>query len=131
MTDDESGRARYVFSVRFRVDPTREDVTVAPDTFETTLSRWADPPGEPGWRFFADNLWRGELTAPEHFRELTEDLLDVSVDAVSFRELRTDQAYLDELEAAIAGDLRAFRADGVPEVKRKYLGSSIHVVPDP
>jgi hypothetical protein len=127
---DDSGRARYVFSVRFRLDPD-EGVRVDPDTFETTLSRWADPPGDAGWRFFGDNLWRGELTAPDHFRDLTAAALGVPVESVAFRELRTDQEYLDALETAIAAELETFRADSVPEVKRKYLGSSIHVVPDP
>jgi len=47
---------------------------------------------------------------------------------VSFSELRTTEAYLDDLKAAIADDLDAFNADTVSEVLKKYLGSSIHVV---
>ncbi|MHB9285451.1 LWR-salt protein [Halobacteriales archaeon Cl-PHB] len=121
------GAARYVFGVRFRLDPSVGGVAVEPATFETRLERTADPPGEPGWRFFRDNLWRGELSDPDHFRELTTDALGVTVEAVDFRELRTDEAYLTALKAEIAGDLDAFNADSTGEVLSKYLGSAIHV----
>jgi hypothetical protein len=124
---EESGDARYVFGVRFRLQPTASGVTVDPARFETTLYRAADPPGEEGWRFFRDNLWRGELADPDHFREMTEEALGVAVESVDFRELRTDEAYLDDLKAAIADDLAAFNADSTSEVLSKYLGSSIHV----
>jgi hypothetical protein len=133
MTDDGTsgpGSARYVFAVRFRLNPEREGLTLDPPTFETTLSRRADPPGTDGWLFFRDNLWRGELTDADHFRTLTEEALGVPVESVAFRELRTDAAHLDRLEGEIAADLETFRADDVAEVKKKYLGSSIHVVSD-
>ncbi|MDG5777632.1 LWR-salt protein [Haloarculaceae archaeon H-GB2-1] len=128
MTDgDDTGDARYVFGVRFRLDPTVEGVSVDPETFETTLFRRADPPGEDGWLFFRDNCWRGELADEAHFRELTEEALDVPVVAVDFRELRTDEAYLSALKAEIADDLSLFNASSTTEVLSKYLGSSIHV----
>ena len=127
---DGTAGARYVFAVRFRMNPTRPGITVEPQVFETTLFRDADPPGEPGWRFFRDNLWHGELADPDHFRTLTEDALGVSVDSVEFRELRTTDAYLDSLRGAVAADLPSFRADSVEKALGKYLGSSIHVVSD-
>lgn len=129
MTDETPARARYVFTIVFRLEPTSRDLGVQPATFETTLFREADPPGEPGWRFFRDNLWRGEVNHPEHFGELAEDGLGVPVDSVAFRELRTTEPYLEQLRAAVADDLQAFNADDVDEVLNKYLGSSIHVVP--
>jgi endonuclease/exonuclease/phosphatase family metal-dependent hydrolase len=55
------------------------------------------------------------------------DVLDVQVSEVSFRELQTDEAYLEELKATIAEDLGLFNADTVTEVLSKYLGSSIRV----
>jgi hypothetical protein len=48
--------------------------------------------------------------------------------SVTFRELRTDEAYLSALEGEISEHLDLFRADDVPEVLNKYLGSSVHVV---
>ena len=99
-----------------------------PDTFETVLSRAADLPGEDGWLFFRDTCWRGELGDAVHGRRIAEDALGVPVESVSFSELRTSEAYLDDLKAAIADDLGAFNADTVSEVLKKYLGSSIHVV---
>ena len=51
----------------------------------------------------------------------------LDVRSVEFRELRTDEAYLEALRSAIAADLGAFDADAVDEVVRKYLGSRIHV----
>jgi len=129
-TDGRPGSARYVFRVRFRLDPAGEGVSVDPRSFETTLSRAADPPGEDGWLFFRDNLWRGELGSPDHFRELTEERLGVPVESVTFSELRTDRTHLDALRAAVADDLGAFNADTVDEALTKYLGSSIHAVED-
>jgi len=124
---DGHGAARYVFGVRFRLEPDVGGVSVDPMTFETRLERSADPPGEPGWRFFRDNLWRGELSDPDYFRELTGDALGVTVETVDFRELRTDEAYLSALKAEIAADLDAFNAETASEVLSKYLGSAIHV----
>jgi hypothetical protein len=123
---DVPGAAAYVFRVRFRLDPA-EGVTVAPRTFETTLERAADPPGEPGWLFFRDNLWRGEVNDQGHLCDLASEALGAPVEHVAFRELRTDRAYLDALEEAVAADLELFRADDTAEALGKYLGSSIHV----
>ncbi|WP_121820083.1 LWR-salt protein [Halostella salina] len=125
------GTARYVFRVAFRLDPSPPGTTVDPATFETTLSREAAPPGDDGWLFFRDNLWRGELSDPEHFRALTEDALGVTVAEVSFSELRTDEAYLDALRDEVGASLDEFNADTVDDALSKYLGSSIHVLPDP
>ena len=128
MDDDPEASAHYVFKVRFRLVPTTPDISTDPRTFETTLYRRADQPGEPGWLFFRDNLWRGKVGDHVYFRTLTEETLDVPVDSVSFSELRTTETYLDELKEAIADDLGTFNADSVEEVLTKYLGSSIHVV---
>ena len=98
-----------------------------PETVETAVFRRADPPGDPGWLYLRDNLWRGECGDAEYMREVTEDALGVPVDSVSFRELRTSQSYLDDLRDAAAADLDLFNADTVDEVLSKYLGSSIHV----
>jgi len=119
--------ARYVFRATVRLDP-EPGYRAEPDSFETVLSRTADPPGQAGWLFFRDTLWRGKLGDDAHGRRLAEDALGVPVESVSFSELRTSEAYLDELKAAIAEDLPAFNADTVSEVLKKYLGSSIHVV---
>ena len=128
-SDSPSGSARDVFRVRFRVDPTPPEMSVEPAEFETTLSRAATPPGEDGWLFFRDYLWRGELGDEAYFRDVTAEALGVPVVSVSFSELRTDQAYLDDLEDAISDQLDAFKAETVDEALKKYLGSSIHVVP--
>lgn len=110
-----------------RLDPAERGVWARPDTFETTVFRAADPPGEPGWLYFRDNLWRGECGDAAHMRAVAEDTLDVAVDSVDFRELRTTRAHLDDLRAAVAADLDAFNAETVDEALTKYLGSSIHV----
>ncbi|WP_158055792.1 LWR-salt protein [Halorussus halophilus] len=119
--------ARYVFAVRFRLEPRTEGVAVAPEEFETRLTRAADPPGEDGWRFFRDNLWRGEVNDERHFRKLTEDALGVPVVSVEYRSFETDEEYLEALKAEIRADLESFNADSVSEVLNKYLGSSLEV----
>jgi len=127
--EDEADRyGEYVFRVRFRLDPATSGLRAEPTTFETTLYRAADPPGEPGWLFFRDNLWHGDLSDPEHFRDLTAEALGVPVDSVSFRELRIDEPALEALKGAMADDLAAFNADSVSAALSKYLGSSIRVV---
>lgn len=118
---------RYVFAVRFRLAP-EADVYVEPATFETTLYREADPPGEEGWLFFRDNLWRGELNAPDHLRDLTEEALDVPVESIEYRRFEIREADYEALKEAIAADLEAFNADSTSEVINKYFGSSIDVV---
>jgi hypothetical protein len=120
--------AQYVFKIEFRLDPETRGVSVSPDSFETTLSRSADPPGEDGWLFFRDNLWHGDVNDERYFREIAEDELGVPVVGVTFRELQTAESYLDDLEAEIHADLALFNADAVTEVLSKYLGSSIRVV---
>jgi hypothetical protein len=119
--------ARYVFAVRFRLEPAAEAVSVEPNEFETRLYREADPPGEDGWLFFRDNLWRGEINDDRHFRRLTEEALGVTVLSVEYRALETDEEYLDGLKEAIAADLGTFKADSVSAVLNKYLGSSVEV----
>ncbi|GAB6879814.1 hypothetical protein JCM17823_20880 [Halorubrum gandharaense] len=124
--------AAYVFNVTFRLDPApiREEgdaVRVDPDTFETTMEVPAAEPGENGWLFFRDRLWRGEVGDEPSFRRFAGDRLGVDVVAVDFRELRTDEASLNALKTAIRDDLDAFNADSVDETLHKYLGSSIHV----
>lgn len=118
--------ARYAFSVEFRLE-TPPDVSIEPATFETRLYRAATDPGEPGWRFFRDNLWRGELADRDHFRNLSEDALDVTVLSVDYRAFETDEEYLGALREAIEADLPAFRDESVDAVLNKYFGSSIEV----
>lgn len=119
--------ARYVFAVRFRVEPSAEGVSVEPNEFETRLYREADPPGEEGWLFFRNNLWRGEINDEDHFRQLTEEVLDETVLSVEYRALETDEEYLAALKDEIGEDLGTFNADSVSEVLNKYLGSSLEV----
>jgi len=124
---DDSGSARYVFGVRFRLEPDDPAVSVEPAILETTLLREAKPPGDDGWLFFQHHLWRGELGDESFMREEAETALGVTVESIDFRELRTDEAYLDALKSEISEDLDRFNADSVSEVLNKYLGSSIHV----
>jgi len=118
--------ATYVFSVRFRLSPDAS-VSVEPATFETTLRRPADLPGEDGWLFFRDNLWRGDVNDQPHARELAEGALGVPVESVEYRRFDADAEYYDALKAAIAEDLELFKADSVSEVLTKYFGSSVEV----
>jgi hypothetical protein len=120
--------AVYVFGATVTLAPGESGVWTDPESFETTVYRAADPPGDPGWLYFRDNLWRGECNDAEHMRDLTGRILDAPVSSVEFRELRTTPAYLEDLRAAIADDLGAFNAGSVEETLSKYLGSSIHVV---
>ena len=117
--------AAYVFGVAFRLDPV--GARADPERFETTVEVPAPRPGEDGWLLFRDRLWRGEIGDEPSARAFVGERLGVDVESVTFRELRTDRAYLDALEAAIAADLSRFNADDVDEVLHKYLGSSIHV----
>ncbi|MFB6222820.1 MAG: LWR-salt protein [Haloarcula sp.] len=126
-TDPDGATARYVFRVEVQLESDADGLWTDPDRFETTLYRAADDPGTTGWLFFRDMLWRGELADEPHFRRLVEDELGYPIVSASFRELRTDERYLDALKQAIAGDLTLFNADSVSEVLTKYLGSSIRV----
>ncbi|MFB6353047.1 MAG: LWR-salt protein [Halobacteriales archaeon] len=121
--------ARYVFSVAFRLEPGTADLAVEPARFETTLYKRADPPGQDGWLFFRDHLWRGELANPDHFRDLVAEALAVRVTDVSFVELRTTEAHLDGLRAAVGDNLEAFRAESVDRALTNHLGSALRVVP--
>jgi hypothetical protein len=118
--------AEYAFAVRFRLDPDYE-VRVDPQRFETRLQRVADDPGEPGWLFFRDNLWRGDIGDPDHFRELTEDALGVPIEHVEYRAFETDTEYYDALREEIGAHLDLFKADSTPEVLNKYFASSVEV----
>ncbi len=117
--------ADYRFRVTFRLHPA--DARVDPDRFETTMAIPAVEPPDPGWLLFRDRLWRGEIGDSETFRAFASDRLGVDVVAVEFAELRTDEAYLSALRAAIDEDLTRFNAASVDEVLHKYLGSSIRV----
>lgn len=119
--------ARYRFAVTIRIEPRVDGVSVSPAEFETALYYRAAIPENAGWRFFRDNLWRGELNAPADFRERTADALAVPVAGVEFRVLETDEEYLDALRAAIADNLDEFNAETVDEVLTKYLGSKIRI----
>lgn len=118
--------AAYVFRVRFRLDP--DGVRAEPAEFETVVRRPADPPGDDGWLFFRDALWRGEANDERYLRDLAEGWLGVRVVAASFSELETDEAQFEALKEEIAADLSLFNADSVPEVLNKYLGSSIRLL---
>jgi len=122
-----AGDAAYVFTVTLDLSPEDPELHLEPAVVETTLYKDAAEPGETGWLFFRDNLWRGAVNDPEHLRESAGDALDQAVRSIEFRELRTDEAYLKALKETIAADLAAFEADDVPEVLTKYLGSRIHV----
>jgi len=124
----DDGGAVYVFRATIHLAPDEPGVWADPDTFGTTVYREADPPGDPGWLYFRDNLWHGDCGDAEYMREVTERALDAPVSKVEFRELRTTRAYLDALRAAVVDDLDAFNAGSVDEALSKYLGSSIHVV---
>ena len=126
-SDAGDAAAQYVLRATVRLKPGPPELQAEPDTFETVLYRDAARPGQDGWLFFRDNCWRGELNDPEYLRRRTEDALGVAVDSITFQELHTDEAYLDDLKAEIADDLGAFNADSVSDVLSKYLGSSIRV----
>jgi hypothetical protein len=115
--------AAYVFRVTFTLDPTA--VTVAPDTFETVVTRPAAEPGTEGWLFFRDELWRGEVNDERHLRSLAAEWLGVPAESVSFSELRLDEASLDALREAIAASPEF--DDPPRSVLHAHLGSSIRV----
>jgi hypothetical protein len=132
--------AEYVFRVTFRLEPVDPDLSADPERFETVLRKRAAEPGEDGWLFFRDALWRGEVNDEAYLRERVEELLvgrssggerenrrGLVVEQVSFSELVTDEAYLSALREAMGADLEAFRADDAEEALHKYLGSSIRV----
>jgi len=124
---DDAGSARYAFAVRFRLDALAADWEAAPRRIERTCYRTAPPPGEPGWLFFRDHLWRGEANHPGHLADLVEDAFSLPVEHVEFRGLRTDETHFEALKHEIDSDLNRFNADSMSEVLTKYLGSSIRV----
>ena len=119
--------ARYAFRVRIRLDPEAEDVTVDPATVETTCTLEAAEPGEDGWLFFRDTLWRGDLGDEAYGKRLFSEKLDLEVESVEFAALHTDEAYFEALKSQIGDDLEPFRAETVSEVISKYFGSSLMV----
>ncbi|WP_226039195.1 LWR-salt protein [Natrinema sp. DC36] len=124
--------ARYVFRIRFRLEPAGEDVSLEPSSAETTVTlfRGAPEPGAEGWLFFRNTLWRGEVSDEDYARRLAAEWLGVperTVESVDFRELQADEEYLEALKSETAADLEAFKADNVSEVLSKYLGSSVRV----
>ncbi|WP_096389263.1 LWR-salt protein [Halopenitus persicus] len=133
ITDGDPGRgnAAYVFRVTLRFDPAAAEVS--PDRFETTVRVPAPEPGTDGWLLFRDRLWHGELGDPERFHPTVREVLGlgdapgVAVDGVAFRELRTDEAYLQSLRATIESDPSPFAAADAETVLHQYFGSSIHV----
>ena len=122
-----AGDAEYVFSVRIDLSPADPELRLEPTTVETTLFKTAADPGETGWLFFRDNLWRGAVNDPEHLCESAEDALGQAVHEVEFRELRAEAAYVEALKTEIADSLELFNADDTAEVLKKYLGSRVHV----
>ncbi|ELZ96894.1 hypothetical protein C440_03933 [Haloferax mucosum ATCC BAA-1512] len=116
----------YVFRVRVRLD-TAANVAADPDEFETTVRVTPPDPGESGWLFFRDALWRGEVNDDVHARQLAESWLDVPVVSCAFAELQASESELDAFREAIAANLDAFNADSVRDVLHKYLGSAIRV----
>lgn len=118
--------SRYVFHVRFRPEPNR-GFRIEPTTFETTLSKEAARPGEEGWLFFRDSLWRGEANAPGHLRSLAEEALGVPIETVEYRRFETTEEEYAALKEAIAANLDLFNAEAGSEVLNKYFGSSIEV----
>ena len=90
--DPEKDRsARYAFAVRFRLDASTAEWRVDTRTVERTCYREAPLPGEPGWLFFRDYLWRGECNHPEHLARLVGEAFDLPVENIEFRGLRTDK----------------------------------------
>jgi hypothetical protein len=124
---EKDGSARYAFAVRFQLNASASEWRADTRTVERTCYREAAPPGEPGWLFFRDHLWRGKCNHPEHLSRLVGEAFDLPVEGIEFRGLRTDEAYFTALKEEIATDLALFNADSTAEVIKKYLGSSIQV----
>ena len=119
--------ARYAFRVRVRLEPEVPEVSVDPATVETTCTLEAEAPGEEGWLFFRDTLWRGQVADEAYGRRLFAEKLDLEVESVEFAALHTDEEYFEALKAEIGADLEPFRAETVSEVVSKYFGSSLMV----
>ena len=89
---EKDSSARYAFAARFRLDASTAEWRVDTRTVERTCYREAPPPGEPGWLFFRDYLWRGECNHSEHLARLVGEAFDLPVENIEFRGLRTDKA---------------------------------------
>lgn len=118
---------RFAFAVELRLEPDTSAVRLEPTVVETRCLLAAPEPGEDGWLFFRDTLWRGEIGDEDHVRSLLADHIGLPVESASFRGFHVDEAYREALETEIAEDLAAFRADSVTEVIHKYLGSTLEV----
>jgi hypothetical protein len=130
MSDADAGadaEAAYVFKVQLYLDAEASDVWLDPAITETTMHKAAAEPGEEGWMFFRDNLWRGEINNYDHTRRLAEEALGMEVRSIEFRELRASEEYYEDLKDEIGEHLDAFKADDAAEVVKKYLGSRVHV----
>jgi len=121
----EGDGAAYRFAVTFRLGP--GEVDVDPDTFETTLYRPAAEPGEGGWLFFRDYLWRGEISDPDHLRAWASEALGVDVIDIEFRAFECTETELEELRETIGAELATFRAESVQEAVANYFGSALEV----
>ncbi|WP_207587037.1 LWR-salt protein [Halomontanus rarus] len=119
--------AHYAFGVRIRLEPEADDVVLESPTVERRCLLEAVRPGTDGWLFFRDTLWRGEVADQDHARRLFTEKLGMNVEAVDFRGLHTDEAYLEALKAEIDDSLETFKADSVTEAISKYFGSSLVV----
>ncbi|WP_330631505.1 LWR-salt protein [Halocatena halophila] len=123
--------AEYVVRVTFRLEPNTGRID--PQRFQTTVAWPAPTPGEEGWLWFRNHLWRGELTATGPVRERAARTLDVAhIEQISFSELQTTESYLDALYEKIETRLddpdRPFKsATSIEAVIRNYFGSSIRV----
>lgn len=120
--------AHYVFAATVHLAPSSG--SVEPERLEVQYRHPAPEPGESGWLFFRDRLWRGEVNDAAGVRRLIADDLGLDVEHVELRGFETDEAYLEALEDAIADDLSAFKADSTTEVLHKYLGSRLEVESD-
>ena len=119
--------AQYTFSISYRLVPAEPGVSVEDPTFETRVAVEAARPGEPGWLFFRDLPWRGDVNDQGYARDVLGRKLGVPVESVTFRSLELDPDYREALETEIATSLDLFKADSVSEVLSKYLGSSLEV----
>ncbi|MCU4742938.1 LWR-salt protein [Natronoglomus mannanivorans] len=119
--------AHYAFGVRIRLEPDAADVVIESPTVERRCLLEAARPGTDGWLFFRDTLWRGEVSDEAYARRLLSEKLGLTVEAVDFRGLHTDEEYLEALKAEIDDSLETFNADSVTETMSKYFGSSLVV----
>lgn len=123
--------AEYVLAATVRFAP--EHGSVEPERVEVRYRHPAPEPGEPGWLFFRDRCWRGELNDERGVRRLLAEALDVdgsdgvAIERVELRGFETDDEYLEALKDEIAADLETFKADSTTEVLHKYLGSRLEV----